>query len=288
MENDLYDLLSVVGDGGSNEDPLAFSDYQFPTRNNASEASVQQVLEKLGHNVSDTVLRCDWNGVPCSSLDFAKTFTDFGLCYTFNWNPKVAKRVNGTGATYGLRLILNAEQYEYMKGSHHSAGFHVVVHDPTQISPSVADNAISIGPGSQTKVAIIAETVHLLPKPYGNCTAPPSNDLLRFTNYVPPGEPLIDDCHLRCLSRYVAAQCGCRDAYMAETRANGFPKVCSAWQRYVEGCVEMHVARAKSLGICAKCPRSCQQHHFDYSVTTAPLQVLESVFMLPMCGISSK
>ena len=53
----------------------------------------------------------------------------------------------------------------------------------------------------------------------------------------------------------------------------GFPKVCSVWQRYVEGCVEMQVAKAKSLGICAKCPKSCLEHHFDYLVSNAPLQV---------------
>jgi hypothetical protein len=57
------------------------------------------------------------------AADFAVTFTEFGVCYTFNGDPEAVKFVDDTSR--GLSLILNVEQYEHMRGPQNDAGVKV-------------------------------------------------------------------------------------------------------------------------------------------------------------------
>ena len=63
--------------------------------------------------------------------DFKTTFTDLGLCFTFNGNPDKVKFVDDT--TEALSLILNVEQYEHMRGPQNDAGLKVSVHMMTSV-----------------------------------------------------------------------------------------------------------------------------------------------------------
>ena len=63
-------------------------------------------------------------GQPCNiSADFITQYTDFGMCYTFNWDATEVKYVDDTA--YALSLILNVEQYEHMRGPQSDAGIKV-------------------------------------------------------------------------------------------------------------------------------------------------------------------
>lgn len=65
---------------------------------------------------------------PCGPENFTQTFTDFGVCYTFN-NPKKkedVRYVQQTGFDYGLFLRLNVEQWEYYNSYNTGAGVKVV------------------------------------------------------------------------------------------------------------------------------------------------------------------
>ena len=69
-------------------------------------------------------------GQPCNiSADFITTYTNFGVCYTFNWDATAVKYVDDTG--YALSLILNVEQYEHMRGPQSDAGIKVRGQDPS-------------------------------------------------------------------------------------------------------------------------------------------------------------
>ena len=68
---------------------------------------------------------CFWNGQRCNlSEDFVKVFTEIGVCYTFNGGGE-ARVTTEPGVSAGLGLVLNVEQYEYMRGSQKAAGVKV-------------------------------------------------------------------------------------------------------------------------------------------------------------------
>ena len=71
------------------------------------------------------MLSCTWSGKDCNvAADFVKIFTGIGVCYTFNGgkNPRTAFE---PGSSTGLSLVLNVEQYEYMRGPNSDAGIKV-------------------------------------------------------------------------------------------------------------------------------------------------------------------
>ena len=66
-------------------------------------------------------------GKACNiSRDFTTTYTEFGVCYTFNGDPDEVKFVDDTARA--LSLILNVEQYEHMRGPQNDAGLKVITH----------------------------------------------------------------------------------------------------------------------------------------------------------------
>ena len=78
------------------------------------------MMEELLYNLC----RCTWMGEPCDlTTDWKVSFTDMGVCYTFNGDPDNVKYVDDTA--YALSLILNVEQYEHMRGPQNDAGLKV-------------------------------------------------------------------------------------------------------------------------------------------------------------------
>ncbi len=55
------------------------------------------------------------------TTDFKKIYTGIGMCYIFN-NSVVTDE---PGLRAGLSLVLNVEQYEYMRGPQNDAGVKV-------------------------------------------------------------------------------------------------------------------------------------------------------------------
>ena len=58
------------------------------------------------------------------TADFERIFTGIGVCYTFNGETP-HKYSNKPGSRSGLSLVLNVEQYEYMRGPNNDAGVKV-------------------------------------------------------------------------------------------------------------------------------------------------------------------
>ena len=71
---------------------------------------------------------CTWRKQPCDlSVDFVRTMTDMGVCYTFNSGRRGSPlNVTDSGSGNALSLVLNVEQYEYMKGPQSAAGVKVL------------------------------------------------------------------------------------------------------------------------------------------------------------------
>ena len=61
--------------------------------------------------------------------------------------------VRFVGADGGLKLQLNIEQYEYMRGPNDGAGLKILIHNHNDV-PMVRDHGLAVPPGSHGFVAI--------------------------------------------------------------------------------------------------------------------------------------
>ena len=78
----------------------------------------------------DILCRCLWpNKTKCTVDDFKPIFTDFGLCYVINSEPKKGGHVTHTGENYGLLILLNSANYERITGPSSTNGMKVVRSD---------------------------------------------------------------------------------------------------------------------------------------------------------------
>lgn len=103
-----------------------------------SEAAVEELSRNrtafeinAAHQKDKLILRCMFGGknaYPCNADNFTTTLTDFGVCYSFNYNVHISQNVLATqsGSKHGLTMWLNAEQREYTYGINYGAGFKVI------------------------------------------------------------------------------------------------------------------------------------------------------------------
>ncbi|KAI0240785.1 hypothetical protein LSAT2_008410 [Lamellibrachia satsuma] len=171
---------------------------------------------KAGHQLSDMLLSCSWNGRPCN----AKNFTYFnnylyGNCFTFNG---VSNNMNLTatrsGPLYGLSLKLFVEQFEYLESLSDAAGVRLVVHNQTSM-PFPEDDGISISPGTKTFVGLRRHMTTQLSQPYGNCsdhTTKENLDHNAYVHQVPTVEYSLQACTKTCFQRHLMRECSCYSA----------------------------------------------------------------------------
>ncbi len=72
--------------------------------------------------------RCNWHGGHCNETYFTKATFDMGQCFSFNLDESHHLFTTKTGSQFGLRLVINIEQYEYIRGPSTDAGVKVSMH----------------------------------------------------------------------------------------------------------------------------------------------------------------
>ena len=113
---------------------------------------------EIGHQLSDMLLKCKYKNKDCSAKDFIlanHSIGNPGNCYTFNSKMEPFRRQTEDEIIergYGLRLVLNTEEHEYLNETT-SVGFFILVHDPAHV-PSSSSTSISASPGFETHIAL--------------------------------------------------------------------------------------------------------------------------------------
>ncbi|XP_064609108.1 acid-sensing ion channel 1A-like [Liolophura sinensis] len=132
---------------------------------------------------------------------------------TLNASNLISKR---TGNKYGLTVIANIQQNEYLLGDGaDSAGLRVLLHGYNE-TPLVEGRGFDVAPGKATKVSVEMMTVKNLPPPYttidgSSCVdisygkSPRSLDL--FKEYD------LNACRFECRYDYIFSECQCRGSY---------------------------------------------------------------------------
>ena len=96
--------------------------------------------------------QCNFGGEECNLTDFQIVSTPMGFCLQFNGQGE-PKRTYIYGEVYGLSVILNTMQDEYLYGKSRGAGFRVLVHERKEY-PLVDSSGVRSSPGQVTSLGI--------------------------------------------------------------------------------------------------------------------------------------
>ncbi|XP_064609109.1 acid-sensing ion channel 4-B-like [Liolophura sinensis] len=205
---------------------------------------MEEDFEYVAHGIFPTLQSCSWDNIQQNCTDlFLTVKTDMGYCFSFNHrssnaDPRISKR---TGNKYGLTVIANIQQDEYLVDSNtESAGLRVLLHGYNE-TPLVESRGFDVAPGKATKVSLDMMTVKNLPPPY---TTLDGSTCMEMSNGESPKtlalfeEYDLNACRFECRHDYIFSECQCRtsydpDKFMAE---NGY-KNCSClppceWSMY--------------------------------------------------------
>uniref|UniRef100_A0AC34QKP1 Uncharacterized protein n=1 Tax=Panagrolaimus sp. JU765 TaxID=591449 RepID=A0AC34QKP1_9BILA len=169
-------------------------------------AMPRETRKQLSYTLDEFVLRCSFNSEDC---DMKRDFQihmdpEFGNCYTFNFNDSVELKNSRAGPMYGLRLLLNVNQSDYMPTTE-AAGVRLVVHEQDQ-EPFPDTFGYSAPTGFVSSFGLKTKVLHRLNEPYGQCS-----DTFRPKGYIYAEHYSPEGCYRNCFQHMILESCGCGD-----------------------------------------------------------------------------
>uniref|UniRef100_A0A914ID60 Uncharacterized protein n=1 Tax=Globodera rostochiensis TaxID=31243 RepID=A0A914ID60_GLORO len=165
-----------------------------------------EVRKSLSYRLEEFVLRCSFNSRDCDlKRDFQIQIDPvFGNCWTFNFNDSVELKNSRAGPMYGLRLLLNVNQSDYMPTTE-AAGVRIVVHEQDQ-EPFPDTFGYSAPTGFVSSFGLKTKIVNRLDAPYGKCS-----DTFRPYGYIYAEHYSPEGCYRNCFQHIILERCGCGD-----------------------------------------------------------------------------
>ncbi|XP_043945755.1 amiloride-sensitive sodium channel subunit beta [Protopterus annectens] len=164
----------------------------------------------MGYSGKDLILTCFFGGIACDYTNFTQIYhPSYGNCYIFNWglDGNVAVSSN-PGVGFGLQLVVDVNQEEYIPFLTTSAGVRFLLHDQKTF-PFVETMGIYALVGTVTSVEILVDEVMRMEQPYGTCTADgsdvPVNNLYSSYNL----SYSMQSCLWSCFQAQMVKRCGC-------------------------------------------------------------------------------
>ncbi|GFS51847.1 degenerin mec-10 [Trichonephila clavipes] len=164
----------------------------------------QKRFEK-GHNISDFIEECSFDGKSCSlypSTYFTNLF--FGNCFTFNNRVPNEEllQISKTGVGTGLNLKLNIESCYYLPTTH-TMGVKVIIHHPNEF-PNPEEDGLILIPGYESLISLKQTVTHRLRNPYQDrCLDYNTQEKHFFGSH--------NNCIRACIQKQNIAKCGCYD-----------------------------------------------------------------------------
>ncbi|KAF8374675.1 unc-8, partial [Pristionchus pacificus] len=190
----------------------------------------RETRRNLSYILDDFVLRCSFNGKDCDMDKDFKLHMDpeYGNCYTFNFNDSVTMKNSRAGPMYGLRLLLNVNQSDYMPTTE-AAGVRIVVHEQDQ-EPFPDTFGYSAPTGFISSFGLKTKVLHRLDGPYGKCS-----DSFRPEGYIYHEHYSPEGCYRNCFQQLVLRECGCGDPrFPLQSEEN---KTCNAKSKAERACL---------------------------------------------------
>ncbi|XP_062609618.1 FMRFamide-activated amiloride-sensitive sodium channel-like, partial [Saccostrea cucullata] len=175
----------------------------------AFQKNARDIREDIGHNISDMLLSCAFDGKECyTRVNFLnvhfRNFTlfqslEYGNCYTIESSSFVTKQ---SGPLLGLRLTLNIETSEYIDNYMDAHGVRLVIHEPGTL-PFPEDEGFTLNPSYETTIGMRMLSIHRASQPHGNCDN--GEDFMRLFGI----RYTIPSCLKLCKQREIMERCSC-------------------------------------------------------------------------------
>ncbi|NXP47267.1 SCNNB protein, partial [Heliornis fulica] len=164
----------------------------------------------MGYQAEDMILACLYGAEPCNYKNFTQIYhPDHGNCYIFNWGmDEEALNSSNPGAEFGLKLILDISQQDYIPYLSSAAGARLMLHQQKSF-PFLKDQGIYAMAGTETSIGVLVDELERMGYPYSDCTmngsdVPVKNLYSQYnTSYS------IQACLRSCFQNHMIEICGC-------------------------------------------------------------------------------
>ncbi|XP_063170730.1 amiloride-sensitive sodium channel subunit beta [Candoia aspera] len=135
-----------------------------------SKVPVSKRIE-MGYQAEDMILACLYGAEPCNHRNFTHLYhPDHGNCYVFNWGVEKEPLISSNpGAEFGLKLILDISQNDYVPFLTSTAGARLMLHEQRSF-PFLKDQGIYAMSKTETSIGILVDELERLGSPYSDCT----------------------------------------------------------------------------------------------------------------------
>ena len=262
------------------------------------EQGVKTRLYLEGFLLSQILVSCEFQGVPCNLNDFF-WFHDYeyGNCFrfngidedqsieneTYNYTSQQPRLSTKPGYENGLRLELfsgNELQQQFI----YKTGFRVIVHNQSRL-PLPDEDGIDVPAGKETNIGISRTFIRRLDKPYTNCihsnqssrsnAAEPSNEMLKFVYAQIAANKLAgyqqNYCLKVCYAMFLVAKCQCVPYSLKFLDLfNEKRSYCSSESLDCVESAEIEFSSSNSIVDCySQCPIECELLKYNLDVNWA-------------------
>lgn len=165
---------------------------------------------RMGYPAERLILSCLFGVEPCNYRNFSTIFhPDYGNCYIFNWGmvEKALPSAN-PGAEFGLKLILDIGQDDYVPYLTSTAGVRLLLHQQRSY-PFIRDEGIYAMAGTETSIGVLVDKLERMGVPYSQCTVNGSDVPVRNLYSEYNTSYSIQACIRSCFQEHMIQNCSC-------------------------------------------------------------------------------
>ncbi|NXG23059.1 SCNNB protein, partial [Grallaria varia] len=165
---------------------------------------------RMGYQAEDMILACLYGAEPCNYKNFTQIYhPDHGNCYIFNWGmDEEALNSSNPGAEFGLKLILDISQQDYIPYLSSAAGARLMLHQQKSF-PFLKDQGIYAMAGTETSIGVLVDELERMGYPYSDCTVNGSDVPVKNLYSQYNTSYSIQACLRSCFQNHMAEICGC-------------------------------------------------------------------------------
>ncbi|NWI70810.1 SCNNB protein, partial [Todus mexicanus] len=165
---------------------------------------------RMGYQAEDMILACLYGAEPCNYKNFTQIYhPDHGNCYIFNWGmEEEALNSSNPGAEFGLKLILDISQQDYIPYLSSAAGARLMLHQQKSF-PFLKDQGIYAMAGTETSIGVLVDELERMGYPYSDCTNNGSDVPVRNLYSQYNTSYSIQACLRSCFQNHMTETCGC-------------------------------------------------------------------------------
>ncbi|XP_050824547.1 amiloride-sensitive sodium channel subunit beta isoform X1 [Gopherus flavomarginatus] len=165
---------------------------------------------RMGYQPEDMILACLYGAEPCSYRNFTQIYhPDHGNCYIFNWGMDEEALISSNpGAEFGLKLILDISQQDYIPYLTSTAGARLMLHEQKSF-PFLKDQGIYAMSGTETSIGVLVDELERMGYPYSDCTMNGSDVPVKNLYNEYNTSYSIQACLRSCFQAQMFENCGC-------------------------------------------------------------------------------